>query len=400
MKKAVSLLLAVIMVLSIASVAHAWEYPYEQVRLKATVITCRYIESTDKFSFCAVGDIYGNGNRDPFIFGISREYLFFNDGIDELEMGRIITILFDGEIMESYPMQIVADIVFVEEEVEELSEDEKLSYLSMFYSEEWLIENGYMEVPPAEGEAIAPDVECDEDTTPPSENEEWEDGDIAEEDDESDSSLICGVPLEGDEDGKCILLSDRYLDGFVFGVEFSEPAYIPGQTEDLRGMAYIYFLAYSNFGDEMITPVLIEITEGRCAYLGTDMWSIDNGMNLRIHCSEGAYCVPADGELYYRLDGEVLTIEKLDGFTENYTDYTDYFWVQSEPSVDTVEDDIDTDDGGEVPIENDEKVASSDDADCGTENPKNSYETVLWIIGCSAIIIMSVTAIAVIIKKK
>ncbi len=238
MKKTICLILAICMIIGIKSYCFAFDTTDQS--FSATVITCRYIEATDKYSFCAVGDIYGNGRRDPFTFGISREYvmtshLFSETLVGNLEMGQIITVYFNGEVMESYPMQIVADMVFVEDEIEELTEDEKLGYLSMFYSEEWLIENGYMEVPPTESEAVAPEIDCDEDTT---------------------------LPSEPDEE------------------------------------------------------------------------------------------------------------------------------------------DIDTDDGGEVPIENYEKVTSSDKADCETEDSESSHETVLWIIGCSAIIIISVTAIAVITKKK
>lgn len=335
------------MVLSLNATAFALEP--EDYMFSATVITCRYVEATDMYSFCAVGDVYMSGNRDPFTFGISRESIKIADGLDlaiadGLAMGQVISVIFNGEVMESYPMQIVPNRIIVEEETEEFTDAEVLQYLSMFYTEEWLIENGYMEVPPAEGEAVEP-TECDEDTTPPSENTQWEEGDLSENDTPSDEDLlICGVPLEGDEDGECVVLSEHYLDGFVVGAEFVELEVTPDYVGDLRGKAYIYFFAYSNFEDEMITPVLIEITEGRCSFIGTDMWSIDNGMKLKIYCSYDSYCVPIEGEKYYRLDGEVLTIEKLDGLEENYNDYVEYFW-------ETDDSDVEPDDGGDVLID-------------------------------------------------
>lgn len=397
MRKVLSLILSLIILVSMTSVVYAWEYPYEQVELKATVITCRYNEATDKFSFCAVGDVYGNGGNEPFTFGISRENLIVEEGIDELEIGRVITVLFNGEVMESYPMQIVADVVFAEDEIKELTENEKLSYLSMFYTDEWISDNGYAIV-----------IECDEDTAPPSEIDEEDDGGFVPDYDtdeydcidgapmDEDELIICGVPLEGDD--KCVTLTEHYLEGFVVGTEFSEPEYLPGQTQDLRGTAYIYFFAYSNFDTKQIAPVLIELTEGRCALLGVDFWEIDCGMKLKIYCSYDSICVPVEGQRYYSLDGEVLTIEKLDGFEENSNDYAEYFWEISE-TVYSDDTDIDTDDGGFVPDYDTEKYDYAP-IDVEIVEKKNEFATIAVIAISIAVTAAAVLAGIMLLKKK
>lgn len=326
MKRIIGLVLAVIMILSTVTFVHAWEYPYEQVELKATVITCRYIESTDKFSFCAVGDVYGNGNREPFTFGISRENIKLSDEFNldlngGLSMGRVITVVFNGEVMESYPMQIVADMVFVEDEVEELSNDEKLSYLSMFYTEEWLIENGYMDVPLADGEE-APDENYTDSFVPDYDTEEYDSLDY-------EYSYVYGTPKEGDDAGKCVMLTKHYLDGFVVMADI-----LYNDADDgSRGYASLYFFAHSNFGDEMITPVRIDFDEDSIGMLGLGFSDLAEGMNLRIYCDYGAYCVPIEGEKYYRIDGEVLTIEKLEGQTDNCAEYSSLFFNEAQDEI-------------------------------------------------------------------
>lgn len=400
MRKVLSLLLTVCMILSMSVAVCALEP--DDYAFSATVITCRYVEATDKYSFCAVGDVYGNGSREPFTFGVSGENIKIADGLDlaiagGLAMGRVITVVFNGEAMESYPMQIVPNYIFVEEETEELTDAEKYQYLSMFYTDEWISDNGYAIV-----------TECDEDTAPPSEIDEEDDGGFVPDYDtdeydcidgapmDEDELIICGVPLEGDD--KCVILTEHYLEGFVVGTEFSEPEYLPGQTQDLRGTAYIYFFAYSNFDTKQIAPVLIELTEGRCALLGVDFWEIDCGMELKIYCSYDSICVPVEGQRYYSLDGEVLTIEKLDGFEENSNDYAEYFWEISE-TVHSDDTDIDTDDGGFVPDYDTEEFDSAP-IDVEIVEKKNEFATIAVIAISIAVTAAAVFAGIMLLKKK
>ncbi len=393
MKKTICLILAICMIIGFRSYCFALDTT--EPSFSATVITCRYVESTDKYSFCAVGDVYGNGRRDPFTFGISREkivssHLFYETLTDDLKMGQIITVYFSGQVMESYPMQIVPSFIVVEEETEELTDAEKYQYLSMFYTDEWISDNGYAIVP-----------ECDEDTTPPSEFDEEDDGGVVldNNDPTNDSDWVCGVPLEGDENSYLAQFTSHYLEGFVVASEML----MNDVEDDSPGYASIYFYPYYNFESKAITPVRIDVSEDKVALIGIDFWEIDSGINLKIYCSYESKCVPVENEIYYRLDGEVLTIEKLEGFTDNYNDYVEYFWkIDNNEYEDNS--DIDTDDGGEVLIEETDPSETIGIDEPIVEAPivkkKSEAQFVALIIACLAITALAVFGGIKLIKKK
>lgn len=401
MKKFLSLLLAVIMVLSMASVVYAWEEPID-IEFTATVITCQYIEATDKYSFCAVGNVYGNGNRDPFTFGISRENIKLSDEFNldlngGLSMGRVITVVFNGEAMESYPMQIIPNYIVIEEENEEFADGELLSYLSMFYSEEWLIENGYMEVPLADGEE-APDENYTGSFVPDYDTEEYDSID-------DEYSYVYGTPQAGDDAGKCVMLTKHYLEGFVVMADV-----ISNDVEGAKSFVNLYFLAYSNFYDEEIAPVRIDFEEDSLGMLGLKFSELTSGMNLRIYCDYGACCVPVDGEKYYRIDGDVVTLEKLEGYTENYDEYMSYFFEMGTATDEYVPDvyygDVDSDENDvsdelpsaiiDVPVE--EEILT--DGALVEPSESNSAMTVLWIVVCGGITLVAAVMIILLLKKK
>lgn len=408
MKKIFCIILAMTLIIGVSISTYALEP--DKYAITATVVTCIYDEATERYAFCAVADFYGNTNQEPFTFGLPREKILSNEFDEEdivkLETGQIITVVYNGEVMESYPMQIVPYYISVEEEIQELTDDEKLGYLTMFYTEQWLIDNGYMEVPLTDGEPIPP-VDCDEDTSLPADSDGWIDVNITGPDD-SEGSYICGVPLEDDEDGKCVTLSEYYLEGFVVGISHFTHGYDPTSSEpyDSGVGATIYFLAYSNFGDEMITPIMLTVTESEVGLLNGELMDIKEGSLLRIYCEYGSYCISSIDEKYLELDGKVLTIEILDGYKENYKDYSSEFWnVENEYSDDEYVGIIempveDVTVATELPLLITDEAGESEIATQDIATTDNSSNAVVQILALSAIIIISVTATIVLLKKK
>ncbi len=400
MKKLISLLICALIVIG-ASVSIIADEP-EDVAFVATIIDCRYVEQTDKYTFCAVGGVYGNDAKDPFTFGIAKENIEFAEELsihlDHIPIGQTMTVVFGGEVMESYPMQIIPSKIIIESEKEELTDNEKLEYLSMFFTEEWLIEKGYMEVPLADGEEADNGDYTDSGFVPDYDPEEY--------DSLEDSYVyVYGTPQAGDDAGKCVMLTEHYLEGFIVSADI-----FANDVEGAKNYASIYFLAYSNFNDEEIAPVRIDFEEGSVGMLGLKFSELTAGTKLKIYCDYGAYCVPVENEKYYRIDGEVVTIEKLDGFAENYSEYFEYFFYVTEivGEVDTellYFDEVDDDsEDTNAPIEefDDETIGedSSETVEAPTVKKKGGLMTAAVIVLCVAIIFIVIMTIAAIIKKK
>ena len=400
MKKIISYLTCILMILSISVSALAVEP--DEVTFSATVIDCRYVEQTDKYAFCAVGGVYGNDAKDPFTFAISKENIEIVEELsihlDNIPMGQKITVIFSGEVMESYPMQIIPSKIIIEPEKEDLSNDELIEYLSMFFTEEWLIEKGYLEVPLADGEEADNGDYTDSGFVPDYDPEEY---------DSLDNSYVYvyGTPQAGDDAGKCVMLTEHYLEGFIVSADV-----FANDVEDAKSYASVYFLAYSNFGDEMITPVKIDFEEDSVGMLGLQFNELTEGTKLKIYCDYGAYCVPVENEKYYQIDGEVVTIEKLDGFAEDYSEYFEYFFYVTE-IVGEVDTELlyheDFDDGSKdtnVPIEefDDETIGedASETAEAPTIKKQGGLLTAAVIILCIAVIYIVIVGIAAVIKKK
>ncbi len=400
MKKLISLLICALIVIG-ASVSIIADEP-EDVAFVATIIDCRYVEQTDKYTFCAVGGVYGNDAKDPFTFGIAKENIEFAEELsihlDHIPVGQTMTVIFGGEVMESYPMQIIPSKIIIESEKEELTDNEKLEYLSMFFTEEWLIEKGYMEVPLADGEEADNGDNADSGFVPDYDPEKY--------DSLEDSYVyVYGTPQAGDDAGKCVMLTEHYLEGFIVSADI-----FANDVEGAKNYASIYFLAYSNFNDEEIAPVRIDFEEGSVGMLGLKFSELTAGTKLKIYCDYGAYCVPVENEKYYRIDGEVVTIEKLDGFAENYSEYFEYFFYVTEivGEVDTellYFDEVDDDsEDTNAPIEefDDETIGedSSETVEAPTVKKKGGLMTAAVIVLCVAIIFIVIMTIAAIIKKK
>ena len=294
-------------------------------------------------------------------------------------------------------MQIIPNYIVIGEENEEFADGELLSYLSMFYSEEWLIENGYMEVPLADGEE-APDENYTGSFVPDYDTEEYDSID-------DEYSYVYGTPQAGDDAGKCVMLTKHYLEGFVVMADV-----ISNDVEGAKSFVNLYFLAYSNFDAEEIAPVRIDFEEDSLGMLGLKFSELTSGMNLRIYCDYGACCVPVDGEKYYRIDGDVLTLEKLEGYTENYDEYMSYFFemgtVTDEYVPDVYYGDVDSDEDDvsdelpspvvDAPIEDDILT----DGALVEPSESNSAMTVLWIVVCGGITLVAAVMIILLLKKK
>lgn len=103
---------------------------------EAVIVYRDYIEDTDKYHFSCAAKIDGYGDvSTPFTFSVSKDRILNEDGNpaseEDIESFTHLDIYFNGEFMESYPMQIAgAEFVFGSSDAsfteEDLFEYEKL----------------------------------------------------------------------------------------------------------------------------------------------------------------------------------------------------------------------------------------------------------------------------------